>query len=242
MRTKKKRSVLVEPIFQTRFILFLLMIVFFAVMLSSAVIYVEILVPTSRIVETHGSIVVSQSRSLARLVEIVSDESLPAAQKAALLRSEVREISLRTGEGAASIQEASTRLSIRWPYVLAIGLAFLVSLGWGLFWSRRFVGAEMGVMRRLKDMVDGDLRSELTLRRHDELHFLRRGLTRTMDEMRSIVRRDRQLTDEVIETVEQVYKWVIDEERLSATGKARMAAAISKIHELERITDRYRLT
>lgn len=239
---RKSRSVVVEPVFQVRFTLFLLMIVIIAQLLFFATCYVEIISPASHFLQKHGSVMQARSESMSRLVELASDESLPFAQKAGLLREEARHAAIYTRQEAGYLRSAHMIVARRFPYMAGFGMGILVALGWGCFWSRRFVGAEMGITRRLEEMIDGDLRPEIVLRKFDELHYLRRGIRRLMEEMRSIVRTDRQLTTEVVETVEQVCHWVASEENTSPAARGRLAAAAEKMHELDRLFSRYRLS
>jgi len=238
---KQRRTVIVEPVFQFRFVLFFLMVTLITGVLAMSTIYIRIIVPATASMNSYGTDMMLHSRSLSRLMEISSDESLPDEQRTALLRAEVHELARQTKMEAFHMKQISYILDARWPYVIAIVLIVLMTIIWGLFWSRRFVGAEMGIMRRLENLVDGDLESYPLLRKHDELFYLRRGVVRLIEEMRSIVRTDRQLIEETTQTAEQMLGWIAREEALSQASQDRLIAVMEKVRGLERLTERFRL-
>lgn|GEM_PF-2898859 len=237
---KERRTILVEPVFQFRFVLFLMMVTLITGIVAMSIIYVQIVVPASVEVDRYGTETMQGSRSLSRLMEISSDTSLPDEQRTALLRAEVNEIARQTNMEAFHMQQAYHNLNTHWPYVTTALIIMLISIVWGLFWSRRFIGAEMGILRRLEGLVDGDLHSHPVLRKHDELHYLRRGVVKLTEEMRSIVRTDRQLIAETTQTVEQMLAWIAREENLSQASRDRLIAVVEKVREMERLTERFR--
>jgi methyl-accepting chemotaxis protein len=178
--------------------------------------------------------------SQARLVDIISNPAVPASQRLSLAHAEAVQATEMIRDSAVQIREAAGKESSVSIPLLGVALALVFALVAGYAWARRIVGTEIGIMRWLEDMVDGDLSSDFALRKYDELHFLRRGILKLLDELRSLTKRDQRLVDEVVETVEQICAAVKNEPGLSDEGKATLELAASKVHELHRLHARYR--
>jgi len=238
---RRNRRLIAEPIFQSRFAFTVGLVVLASSLMAFSVIYLIVIAPSSGEMFRASQAAVDESASLGKLVDVVSDPNVPAEQRLSLVRAEAADMAALIAERSVLIGSALRRMASPWRYVSGIVLALVFSGSWGLFWSRRIVGAEIGIMRRIEKIVDGDLRPGLLLRKNDELHFLRQGIIKSLEEMRSIARRDIQLMDEVHETVQQMCELTASEAGISDQGKSNLQVAIVKIGELTRISERYRL-
>jgi methyl-accepting chemotaxis protein len=236
----KTRRLIVEPVFQTRFAIMLAIIVFISLAIAAAVVLGLMILPSSDALATASKSLANQSTSQARLIDIIANPDVPASQRLSLAKAEALQATVLIRDSALKIREAAQKQRSVSVLVLGLALAVAFALLAGYAWARRIVGTEIGIMRWLEDAVNGDLSGRYSLRKHDELHFLQRGILRLLDEMRSMTKRDQGLIREIIETVEQMCASVKSEPRLSEEGRAKLELAATKIRELHRIGDRYR--
>jgi methyl-accepting chemotaxis protein len=236
----KTRRLIIEPVFQTRFAVMLVTIVFISLAIATSVGLGLMIRPSSDALADASRSLTDESISQARLIDIISNPDVPASQRLSLAKAEALQATALIRDTALSIREAADKQSGVSGLILGLALALVFALLAGYAWARRIVGTEIGFMRRLEDMVNGDLSREFSLRKYDELHFLRRGMLKLLDELRSMTKRDQRLIQEVIETVEQMCASVKTEPLLSEEGKSKLELAAAKIKELDRIRARYR--
>jgi hypothetical protein len=218
----------------------LAVIVFISLAIATSVVLGLIIFPSSNALADASRNLSDESVSQARLIDIISDPDVPESQRLSLAKAEALQTTALIQETALKIRQAADIQTKVSGLMLGLVLALAFALLAGYAWARRIVGTEMSIMRRLEEMVNGDLSQELSSRKYDELHLLRRGMVKLLDELRSVTRRDQRLMQEVIETVVQMCASVMSEPRLSAEGKSKLELASAKIRELDRIRARYR--
>lgn len=218
----------------------LAIIVFIALAIATSVVLGLMILPSSNALADASRSLSDQSMSQARLIDIISNPDVPASQRLSLAKAEALQSTALIKDTALKIRQAADKQGGVSGLVLGLALALVFALLAGYAWARRIVGTEIGIMRRLEDMVNGDLSGEFLSRKYDELHFLRRGILKLLDELRSMAKREQRLIQEVIETVEQMCASVKTEPQLSEEGKSKLELATAKIKELDRLRARYR--
>jgi methyl-accepting chemotaxis protein len=234
------RRLFVEPVFQARFALTLAMVALIAMAIAAFVVLGFLIVPSSAALADASKRLAEQSMLQARLVDIMSDPAVPASQRLSLAQAEALRATELIQDSAVQIREAAEKQSSVSIPLLGVALALVFALAAGYAWARRIVGTEIGIVRWLEAMANGDLSGDFALRKYDELHFLRRGILKVFDELRSLTKRDQRLIEEIVETVEQICVAVKNEPGLSDEGKATLELAVTKVRELHRLHARYR--
>jgi hypothetical protein len=235
------RKFLIDPIAQLRFILVLSTVLIGALLAASVLWWAAVLGPAFEDVTAAASSGGRTAESAEGLLELATNVQLPDEQRASLARSQSAELDSTTTVVTMRLASASRRL--RNPIAFLGGLLAALVFGGmcGVLWSRRISQAEDGIVRRLEGLVDGDLRLEAPAGPYAELHTTQRGLRRTVEELRSITRRDMQLMAEVGQSARHICEAVSLDPGISSDARDQLRAAADKIDELRRISERPRL-
>ncbi|MBN1424598.1 hypothetical protein JXA88_08580 [Candidatus Fermentibacteria bacterium] len=232
---------MIDSVSQVRFALTLLLCVMGATMAAVTVWCWLSVGPGVRHLTEGARLSVQASESLHKLIDVSANEQLPAQQRASLARAVGMDLASSSSGASRHLTAAAAALANPVPYVTSIVAALVFAGIFGLLWSRRITMAEQGIVRRLEGIVDGDLRLDTPMGPFGELHVVQRGMRRSMEELRSVARREVQLMTEVGDSVRHICNAAANDSGIGPRTRDQLLAAADKIDELRRISQRPRL-